>query len=89
VVRVKLLIAACLGANVRCVARVNIDTSHKSQRMCCHTVETVRPYIHTQQSGNCNDYIEMYEIFNPEIPGLETVASCSLLNIWPGLWGAF
>jgi hypothetical protein len=43
----------------------------KSQRMCCHTVETVRPYIHTQQSGNCNDYIEMYELFNPETPGLE------------------
>jgi hypothetical protein len=39
--------------------------------MCCHTVETVRPYIHTQQRGNCNDYIEMYEIFNPEILGLE------------------
>jgi hypothetical protein len=38
---------------------------------CCHTVETVRPYIHTQQSGNCNDYTEMYKIFNPEIPGLE------------------
>jgi hypothetical protein len=34
--------------------------------MCCRTVETVRPYIRTQQNGNFNDYIEMYEIFIPK-----------------------
>jgi hypothetical protein len=59
------------GANVRCMARVNIDTSHKSQHMCCNAVEKVHPYINTQQSGNCGDYIQMNQIFNPEIPGLE------------------
>jgi hypothetical protein len=66
------LLHACidLGANVCCVARVDINTS----RNAC-AVETVyaliKAYIHTQQSGNSNHYIEMYEIFNPEIPGLE------------------
>ena len=31
----------------------------------------MKAYIHTLQSGNSNDFTEMYEIFNPEIPGLE------------------
>jgi hypothetical protein len=54
------------------VARVDIDTS----RNACAVVllrqyALIRAYIRTQLSRNCNDYIEMYEIFNPEIPGLE------------------
>jgi hypothetical protein len=71
------------------VARVDIDTS----RNAC-AVETVRPheglaYIHKQlQSGNSNNYIEMYKIFNPEIPRLEPPnPGISGLRKMPGIPG--
>jgi hypothetical protein len=48
----------------------------------------MKAYIHTQQSGNSNDYIEMYEIFNPEIPGLEPPnPGISGLRKMPGIPG--
>jgi hypothetical protein len=69
-----------LAANVRCVARVvestSTHSSHNASRMCCRTVETGSANIHTQQTGNCNDDIEMYGIFNTEMrrnPGIGAV----------------
>jgi hypothetical protein len=51
------------------VARVDSNTSRNA---CAVKTECpIKAYIHTQQSGNSNDYVEMYEIFNPEIPRLE------------------
>jgi hypothetical protein len=54
------------------VARIDIDTSRDAYGIVLsRQYALMKAYIHTQQSGNSNDYIEMYEIFNPEIPGLE------------------
>jgi hypothetical protein len=54
------------------VAQDDIDTSHNACAVVLlRLYALIKAYIHTQQSGNANDYIEMYEIFNPEIPGLE------------------
>ena len=48
------------------MARVDIDSFDTSHNACADsstsTVETVRPNVQTQQSGNCNGYTEIYDI---------------------------
>jgi hypothetical protein len=59
-------IAASGSLRTLCVART--ISTHLTMHVLSYCRDSIRPNIHTQQSGNRNDYMEMHEIFNPEIP---------------------
>ena len=54
-----------------CTKQQGLTSTHLKTHVLYVVISRLYVLLLTQQSGNCNDYIEMHEIFNPEIPGLE------------------